>query len=203
MLRGIFAKLQKYCERTTTREKLQVSDAALHGPFTRPFQDGPTSPERFLMTNISSSSTHLRGLSNLQSTPSSGRTQRASVSNGTSTGGTTTAQAATASDQTGYAARTAQYGPLIGAVVGTTDLFETTIEGTYDLAKSKLEQFGDSVTNAGQSLVNLGTAAAKAWTETETAIEHGSEKLSTAAKSLASAREHGAEKVGQWIDEAV
>lgn len=113
---------------------------------------------------------------------------------------------ATEADQTGYSARTARYGPLVGAVLGTADLVSSTVDATYDVAATKLQQVESRLESAAKqtthALETLGSAATKAWSETETALTHGADNVSTAAHSLASALGSGVQKLGQWIDDA-
>lgn len=141
-----------------------------------------------------------------RSTPSPAAHATATPHRQNSPANTASATAATEADQTGYAARTARYGPLVGAVLGTTDLVSTAADATYDLATTKLKQLGSgiesAVTQAEHTLSDLGTAAGHALTSTESALEKGSEQVSIVAKSLTSAVETGARKLGQWIDEA-
>lgn len=103
-------------------------------------------------------------------------------------------------EQTGFAARVAELGPVAGTIVATGDLLDTAAEATYTIATKKLAQFGDAVENAA-------TKTADTLQDWGQAIEHGAESavhtVEAAAQSLAKAFEDGTQRVGQWLDEAV
>lgn len=113
---------------------------------------------------------------------------------------TATARAAQPADQTGFAARVAELGPMAGTIVATSDLLDTAAKATYTIATKKLGQFGDAVENAA-------TKTADTLQDWGHAIEHGAESavhtVEDAAQSLAKAFENGTQRVGQWLDEAV